>query len=67
MSVNVKGVELLNTGLTFLAIIFHIATNVIILIVSIGSIIATIYRMTKYNNANGFVTSIGNSENGEMF
>ena len=64
MSVNVKGVELLNTGLTFCNY-FHIATNIIILIVSIGSIIATIYRMTKYNNANGVVTSIGNSENGE--
>lgn len=64
MSVNVKGVQLLNTGLTFCNY-FHIATNIIILIISIGSIMFSIYTMFKYNNIKGVVTSIGNSENGE--
>lgn len=61
--VSVKGVELLNTGLTFCNY-FHIATNFIILFVCVISIIYSIYVMSSYNTTEGIVISIEDSEYG---
>ena len=64
--VSVKGVELLNTGLTFCNY-FHIATNFIIIFVCVISIIYSIYIMSNYNSTTGIVTSIEDSEYGPCF